>query len=710
MSNTRRLFGFLIALPIALLGIGAWQWQRSGPPDPALQEARRAVEVRIGITKQLATDSPFTMLRIAGDSMRYAPAAALPKLADEAARLDRAMLMANALRYFPPVAVGAATLALLIGLGGVLVIRRAADSAVRSRDALIDGFDRARRRLPFIVTGVTVGLAVAIAAELCYEAVNLWTGGTPGRGMARVTLFLGLTAFGILLVMVKALLALPRAFAIYSPEPMPLPARDASRTDAPGLWAWVDALAARAGTQPPDHVVTGVSDSFFVTSNPVALLPGGPVLTGRTLHLPLTEMALLDEHESAAIIGHELGHFSGDDTAYSLRFSPIYAGLARSLDSVAHAGTTQQGTMELLLLPAWELGTWSMQRFHEAVMHWSRVREFAADQMSVTVASRGAAVSALVRTLAAFKPLATLHGAIRTNPATAPADMVQAIRDIAARDGFGDPTEHLAVRLAHPTDSHPPTSERITALGETLPLSGAIQASAARPVDAAPPVWFASLFADHAAVGAQLTRDYVQMVAKQEADRDAELDAVAALATGTRVLTERTGRTQLLLGGLGIALVPIGALLFTPAPLRDGLLGAGLCLAGVACLIGAWYYWRRGRAPFMTLTPDGFQLHGATTLLPWSAVYDLGISQVQQIVTFEFLLVDGPPPQLESAHFRRVRYKAKSHTLLLAVAGAEGMKHDALIALVADYFRAGQARAIRAARHDARLASASVAG
>ncbi|MFD2022059.1 M48 family metalloprotease [Pseudocitrobacter faecalis] len=48
----------------------------------------------------------------------------------------------------------------------------------------------------------------------------------------------------------------------------------------------------------------------------------GERLTGNTLYLPLTYLSLLNEAEIAAVVGHELGHFTGEDTQYSLRFAP----------------------------------------------------------------------------------------------------------------------------------------------------------------------------------------------------------------------------------------------------------------------------------------------------------------------------------------------------------------------------------------------------
>ena len=119
----------------------------------------------------------------------------------------------------------------------------------------------------------------------------------------------------------------------------------------------------------PDAVVVGLTGGFFVSSGPKLLQPGEIPLTGRTLYVPLPYLPLLRADELAAIIGHELAHFSGSDTEYSLQFLPIYAGVERSLDAVIAAGTTSAGSLSLLTRPSLRLGIFAMERFHRAVMH-----------------------------------------------------------------------------------------------------------------------------------------------------------------------------------------------------------------------------------------------------------------------------------------------------------------------------------------------------
>ena len=51
------------------------------------------------------------------------------------------------------------------------------------------------------------------------------------------------------------------------------------------------------------------------------------------------------------------------------------------------------------------------------------------------------------------------------HPDAAPADVVVAVFDDARLGVLGDPAGYLAVEQPHPTDTHPPTRQRLAKLG-----------------------------------------------------------------------------------------------------------------------------------------------------------------------------------------------------------------------------------------------------
>ncbi|WP_163020165.1 M48 family metalloprotease, partial [Pseudomonas viridiflava] len=115
-------------------------------------------------------------------------------------------------------------------------------------------------------------------------------------------------------------------------------------------------------------------------------------------------LGLMNAAETSAVIGHELAHFAGEDTEYSLRFLPIYDGIGRSLVVIAANMMISDLLQRTILRPAFMLGVHFMESFDHAVNHWSRVRELAADAAGASLAGNAAAASALVR-ISAIDPL-----------------------------------------------------------------------------------------------------------------------------------------------------------------------------------------------------------------------------------------------------------------------------------------------------------------
>jgi Zn-dependent protease with chaperone function len=130
-----------------------------------------------------------------------------------------------------------------------------------------------------------------------------------------------------------------------------------------------------------------------VTEARVRCLNG--VVTGRTLYcsLPLARILTLPEFD--AVIGHELGHFRGGDTAFSQKFYPIYRGTADSLRALRDTGAGGAGLLPLL--PAVGVMSLFYDAFALAERQHGRVREMAADQDGASVSSTEAMATALVK-------------------------------------------------------------------------------------------------------------------------------------------------------------------------------------------------------------------------------------------------------------------------------------------------------------------------
>jgi Zn-dependent protease with chaperone function len=248
-------------------------------------------------------------------------------------------------------------------------------------------------------------------------------------------------------------------FHIYKALPMPkegmqLLGRLQRRTATPGLWRWVANIADKVGAPLPDNIVIGIEQSFFVTSVPVTLKPEGVEITGRTLNIPLTYVSMLNEMETAAIIGHELGHFAHQDTENGQRLSSVYHLIEQK---IALLSEQHEKITKVLHLPIW-ISLYFMFQFDKAYHHWSRLQEFAADNAGCSVAGKSAFASALLRVIA-------LSGRIeQLLDMPVSGNILQRLKQSLNQQKLSLEDHNLESIIAHPYDTHPSTRARLNNL------------------------------------------------------------------------------------------------------------------------------------------------------------------------------------------------------------------------------------------------------
>jgi Zn-dependent protease with chaperone function len=247
--------------------------------------------------------------------------------------------------------------------------------------------------------------------------------------------------------------------------------RSLSRPEAPALWNFVAQACEAIGVQPPDDIVVGLEPNFFVTEMPVRSLGGEH--TGRTLYLSLPFLAILNRDELRSVLGHELTHFHGEDTALSRRFYPVYRGTVDALEALYHSASGITGT--IALLPAWGILSYFLRAFSVSVGAHGRARELAADEGGAKLAGGVPTATALVK-IHAFAPRwEDLHGDLGLLVVKG-----ESLRNLSAaflqRVADRPPTELLAnletTHLGHPTDTHPPLADRLAHLGFSLERLG----------------------------------------------------------------------------------------------------------------------------------------------------------------------------------------------------------------------------------------------
>ncbi|PTQ60086.1 peptidase M48-like protein [Sphingomonas sp. PP-CE-3G-477] len=694
--SMRSLLVTTVLLPLLLVALGVWEWQRAGPAEAALVARKAQVEravVALAARPAPTSAMPDFAAQFARDGQLYGGELALAQAREECAALDRDIVLARVRRVLPPVTMACAGLLAALSalaLGATIVLARAAR---RSREMLIRGFDAIRRSLPPLMAAQVLLGAAAFWAAVGFEAFEI-----PNTHYAafRPYLFMmvALAIGASLWTAIKTVARLRRLGGLFDPVPFTLAGRSLSREAAPGLWRLVDGLATRLGVSQVDAVVVGLSPGFFVSDAAIGLQPGDHRIEGRTLYLPMTSLPLLRADETSAIVAHELAHFAGGDLDYSRRFMPIYAGVQRSQDAIVRAGVTRQGTLSLLIVPAVRLILFVMERFDHAVQHWSRVRELAADAASLQVCSADAAARALLR----VGPVRALTQGVLAHafdrPETTPGDIVAAVVDHALAGELAGAIDD-AEEGPRPTDSHPTTHQRLAALGIVPTLADLVAAVAPPPADAL--ARLDTLFAEPRRVCERLTWDFLAAARVETRAFEADLvDTAGAVGPDPVALYENSaprGRFLMYASGvfflvaLAFALYPIAGI---PTPYRWICVGtAGAC--GLSYIPLALFAFSRGRAPFLILGPDAMAIAGLDRSIGWDEIEEMNLSTGPAPTRMVIEIAPGAPfPGRPPG--RRMTRDCKRRTITLAVPPPVGMTRDEVPHLVARYFHACHAR------------------
>jgi len=245
-----------------------------------------------------------------------------------------------------------------------------------------------------------------------------------------------------------------------------------SNSEHPKLFSLIDDVATTLGAVAPNNVVVGLEPNFYVTSANVKILGESKVLKGETLYMSLPLARILTIDEIKGIIGHELGHFRGKDTHYSLKFSPIYSGLSHAITSI---GNEENDGGSIATLPAYVVLSYILDVFHKNISEINRDREFEADKAASEVAPSSALSSSLLKIglYSSFwskleeKVITRLmEGKVTKNLSQL---FLSSVNYDVNKESIPKVIKQISSQtISHPTDSHPPTSSRISKLGVNI--------------------------------------------------------------------------------------------------------------------------------------------------------------------------------------------------------------------------------------------------
>lgn len=708
-----KLIAVLVLFPLALNLFGVWELQRS-TEDRQVYAGYQADlnEARPELQAIAAKGGSRPVMVDVGDGEKMEVNEALARVARLQDELDTLLPLSNVMVWLATGVIALGLLAALVGGLGLFGLNWAGRRAMHSREQLLHGFTRVTKLLPFVLVGHVVVMGAAIAAIVAFEALNLWHAGRLSAGEMKFMFAAMVVVAGCLYSIWQMGTQLRVMLNMFQPTPMDVMGEAVTAEQAPALWAYVNELARKLGALPPDHIVLGMAAGFYVTSGDIALAPANTTLAGRTLHVPLVYLGILDEAETTAVIGHELGHFAGADTEFSMRFVPIYHGIERSLVVIGQTLVDSEWLQRATLHPAFMLGAYFMESFDHAVMHWSRVRELEADAAGAQLAGNLAAASALVR-ISAIDPLLQDRLATHIAQATHVTPEQSAVQDLPtallhemAALPLTLPEEEMATQLPHPSDTHPSNGERVASL--KVSIDDAVR-TGTRPLDA--PQACAAMdryFARPEVLRSRLTDDYLSHHVQQDAAIVEMLRTHADNVTGDVALHEGARlRGQILLGFSG--LLAVGGLILLLAPLlfpgvarRDPepfFVGGGIALFIMICMLPfGLRLFRRAYKTALLLTPDHLVFANLKQPLATRDIADFNLQFGNGVILTVQLEDDAPLPELTSRSFFApdVVLNKKKRWLMLPLIqfcrDNKKLKAPELAELIASYIDAGAAR------------------
>ena len=267
---------------------------------------------------------------------------------------------------------------------------------------------------------------------------------------------------------IASLKLLSSLFSLRSKPEFPVFGTLLMQKDNEVIWSFVKSIASDLNARIPDNIIVGLEPTFFATSANVKIINDNKVVSGETLFLSVVLMRLFTKSELKSVIGHELGHFIGSDTKYTMRFAPIYSGLNKSIKSIDE----EEGFASLVSIPAIAMLSAMIEIFAINVSKISRTREFEADMAGVKVSSGEDLGIALgkVATFAHFWQKVRQENIERLNDGKISGNLSEVFVDSSKYDlsitEVGTIlTEILNAKITHPTDTHPAISDRYKNIG-----------------------------------------------------------------------------------------------------------------------------------------------------------------------------------------------------------------------------------------------------
>jgi hypothetical protein len=356
-------------------------------------------------------------------------------------------------------------------------------------------------------------------------------------------------------------------------------------------------------------------------------------------------MQQLAPDEVLAIIGHELGHFRGDDTRVTREFYPLRFKVEATLQGLSEAVIVSWTSMNSL-----QFFRGAFARTEQA---FSRERELLADRIAAELTSPAVAARALTKIHVFGEAFGRKLESGTANPFATP--LAAFVRSsLAAETAFWDRLfEHKAT---HPLDSHPALRVRLEALGQPVDIDAA-RAVFTADTEIAYGKWFAGRDELFDAIAAEAL-DAVSRIHNRHADY--------TTPEGQQLLDRNFPevRWPMRPGSLWFKLVVCGlgvvAGLGSPFLIPDAGFRVCAVLFAVGCGFGMAQQWRRHRGGEFVLTAGSLAYSGWHRPLLFADIANLNVQNHQGSLTIMFHLKAKAPGIWKESPFNLLQWRVVS--------------------------------------------------
>jgi hypothetical protein len=271
----------------------------------------------------------------------------------------------------------------------------------------------------------------------------------------------------------------------------------------------------------------------------------------------------------------------------------------------------------------------------------------------------------------------------------------------------------LGDRQPHPTDSHPPTIQRISALG--VEIGDDLLRRAMRQPQPGARSFADDLFSDWAGLCRLLSKDFIDDARMMRDSRREVLEKVVAGASQETVVYDNVKPmiwtmviVAMIFAGFGLTVVFLsGQLGLGYDEFALSLIAAITAVGAVSSLLYAAFLYRSAARPLMVLTPDALLASRLDKPVAWTDVAGYAVYASSRFALRLWLNQDAPLPK---KNWRAIYSKIdrRQRIVTLGALGIKGMKAADFSALVGRYHEAAYARQELAAAmlHSSRDASA----